>query len=337
MEHWGAASAMRRRDFISLIGGAAAALPSVTRAQKPSLPVIGYLNIRPETAHDDPFVKGINQALSEMGLVEGRNFTSEYRFADGHRERLPELASELVQRNVAIIVTSSMVEALAARAATNSIPVVFIVGADPVATGLVASMNRPGGNLTGAVNLFSEMIPKRLEILHELVPAAELIAFLVNPTNKVGAASETEALRRAIGALGLRLLVLNANASDEVADAFAILARDRVGGLVVSSDPFFLDQIDQFAFLATRYKIPTIYAYRQQAAAGGLLSYGINVLDGLRTVGIYIGRILRGEKPADLPVIQPTKFKLVVNLRAAKAIGLEVPPKLLARADEVIE
>jgi putative ABC transport system substrate-binding protein len=328
---------MKRRDFISLIGGAAASLPYATRAQKPSLPVIGYLNIRPETAHDDPFVKGINQALAEMGLVEGRNFTSEYRFADGHREWLPELATDLVQRNVAIIVTSSMVEALAARAATDSVPVVFIVGADPVVTGLVKSMNRPGGNLTGAVNLFSEMIPKRLEILHELVPAAELIAFLVNQTNKVGANSETEALQRAARALDLRLSVLNANVPDEVADAFAAMAGDRVGGLVVSADPSFLAQIDQFASLATRYKIPTIYAYRQQAAAGGLLSYGINVLDSLRTVGIYVGRILRGERPADLPVIQPTKFRLVINLKAAKHIGLEVPPALLARADEVIE
>ena len=259
-----------------------------------------------------------------MGLVEGRNFTSEYRFADGHREWLPELATDLVQRNVAIIVTSSMVEALAARAATDSVPVVL-------------SMNRPGGNLTGAVNLFSEMIPKRLEILHELVPAAELIAFLVNQTNKVGANSETEALQRAARALDLRLSVLNANVPDEVADAFAAMAGDRVGGLVVSADPSFLAQIDQFASLATRYKIPTIYAYRQQAAAGGLLSYGINVLDSLRTVGIYVGRILRGERPADLPVIQPTKFRLVINLKAAKHIGLEVPPALLARADEVIE
>jgi len=328
---------MKRRDFISLIGGAAASLPYATRAQRTSMPVIGYLNIRPETAHDDPFVKGINQALAEMGLVEGRNFTSEYRFADGHREWLPELATDLVQRNVAIIVTSSMVEALAARAATDSVPVVFIVGADPVVTGLVKSMNRPGGNLTGAVNLFSEMIPKRLEILHELVPAAELIAFLVNQTNKVGANSETEALQRAARALDLRLSVLNANVPDEVADAFAAMAGDRVGGLVVSADPSFLAQIDQFASLATRYKIPTIYAYRQQAAAGGLLSYGINVLDSLRTVGIYVGRILRGERPADLPVIQPTKFRLVINLKAAKHIGLEVPPALLARADEVIE
>ncbi len=299
--------------------------------------MIGYLNIRPETAHDDPFVKGINQALAEMGLVEGRNFSAEYRFADRHRERLPGLASDLVQRNVAIIVTSSMAEALAAKAATNSIPVVFIVGADPVATGLVASMNRPGGNLTGAVNLFSEMIPKRLEILRELVPGVELIAFLVNPTNKAGADAETEALQRATHTFGLRLLVLNANVSDEIADAFSAMARDRVGGLVVSSDPFFIDQIDQFAALANRYKIPAIYAYRQQAAAGGLLSYGINILDGLKTIGTYVGRILKGEKPADLPVIQPTKFRLVINLKAAKAIGLEVPPKMLARADEVIE
>jgi len=198
-------------------------------------------------------------------------------------------------------------------------------------------MNRPGGNLTGAVNLFSEMIPKRLEILHELVPAAELIAFIVNPTNKAGAQSETEALQRAAHALDLRLLVFNANVSDEVAAAFSALARERAGGLVVSSDPFFIDQIDQFASLANHYKMPTIYAYRQQAADGGLLSYGINILDGLKTIGTYVGRILRGEKPADLPVIQPTKFRLVINLKAAKAIGLEVPPKMLARADEVIE
>ena len=327
---------MQRREFMTLLGGAAA-WPVAAQAQKPLLPVVGYLNIHQETAHDDPRVIQINKALAEMGLVEGRNFTSEYRYADRHRDRLPELASDLVQRNVAVIVTFTLVEAQAAQAATASIPVLFFNGADPVATGLVASMNRPGGNLTGVVNLFSEMIGKRLELLHELVPAAELIAFLVNPTNKTAAGAETEAFQSAARALALRVLISNANESDEVADAFTALARDGVGGLVVSSDPFFLAQTDQFASLASRYKIPTIYAYRQQAAAGGLLSYGTNLLDGLRTVGIYVGRILRGEKPADLPVIQPTKFQLVINLKAARAIGLNIPPTLLARADEVIE
>jgi putative ABC transport system substrate-binding protein len=329
---------MQRRDFITFIGGAAVAWPVAAQAQKPSLPVIGYLNARQETAHENPIIKQINQALAEMGFVEGRNFTSEYRFADNHRERLAELASDLVRRDVAVIVTTNLPEALAAKAATASIPVLFYTGADPVANGLVASMNLPGGNLTGAVNLNTDLISKRLQLLHELVPTVELIAYLANPTNnKAFADAETNALQRAASALSLRLLVLNASEPAEIDDAFAALARDRVSGLVVGADAYFLTRPNQIADLASRYKIPANYAYREYAAAGGLISYGINRLDGYRIVGTYAGRILRGEKPADLPVQAPTKFELVINLKTAKTLGLTIPPGVLAIADEVIE
>jgi putative ABC transport system substrate-binding protein len=329
---------MQRRDFITIIGGGAAAWPVVARAQKPPLPVIGYLNVRKETAHENPIIKQINQALAEMGFVEGRNFNSEYRFADNHRERLAEAASDLVRRDVSVIVTASLPEALAAKAATASIPVLFYTGADPVANGLVASMNRPGGNLTGAVNLNTDLIAKRLALFHELVPTVELIAYLANPANnKAFADAEANALRLAASALSLHLLVLNASEPAEIENAFAALARDRVGGLVVGADAYFLTRPNQIADLASRYKIPANYAYRDYTAAGGLVSYGINRLDGYRIVGIYAGRILRGEKPADLPVQAPTKFELVINLKTAKSLDLTIPPGVLAIADEVIE
>lgn len=329
---------MQRRDFITIIGGGAAAWPVVARAQKPPLPVIGYLNVRKETPHENPIIKQINQALAEMGFVDGRNFTSEYRFADNHRERLAEAASDLVRRDVSVIVTASLPEALAAKAATTSIPILFYTGADPVATGLVASMNLPGGNLTGAVNLNTDLIAKRLQLLHELIPTVELIAYLANPTNnRAFADAETNALQRAASALSLRLLIYSASEPAGIDDAFAALVRDRVDALVVGADAYFLTRPNQITGLAARYKVPAYYAYRDYAAAGGLISYGINRLDGYRIVGIYAGRILRGEKPADLPVQAPTKFELVINLKTAKALDLTIPPGVLAIADEVIE
>lgn len=329
---------MQRRDFIALVGGAAVAWPVAAQAQKSLLPVIGYLNARQETAHENPIIKQINQALAEMGFVEGRNFASEYRFADNHPERLAELAADLVRRNVAVIVTASLPDALAAKAATTSIPVLFYTGADPVANGLVASMNLPGGNLTGAVNLNTDLIAKRLQLLHELVPTVGLIAYLANPTNnRAFADAESNALQRAASALSLRLQNYNASEPAGIDDAFAALARDRVDALVVGADAYFLTRPNQIVDLAARYKVPAYYAYSDYAAVGGLISYGINRLDGYRIVGIYAGRILRGEKPADLPVQAPTKFELVINLKTAKALDLTIPPGVLAIADEVIE
>jgi putative ABC transport system substrate-binding protein len=327
---------MRRRELLKLLG-VAAVWPVAAQAQKISLPVVGYLNVRPETALESVAVIQINQALAEMGLVEGRDFTSEYRWVSNQPEGLAGLASDLVRQQVAVIITFTLPEVLAAKAATGSTPIVFWTGADPVANGLVSSMNRPGGNLTGAANLNSDIIAKRLELLHELIPAVELIAYLTNPTNKAFAEAETNALQRATRALKLRLLVLNASKPDEIDEAFAALARDRVGGLVVGGDGYFFARRDQLANLATRYKIPAIFASSEYANAGGLLSYGTHYLDGFRIVGTYTGRILRGEKPANLPVQQITKLELILNAKTAKTLGIAVPPGFLARADEVIE
>jgi putative ABC transport system substrate-binding protein len=326
---------MKRREFITLLG-VAAACPLVARAQQPTMPVIGYLEAGSlETTREN--VAAVRRGLSDTGYVEGRNLGIEYRWADDHLERLPALADDLVRRQVAAIVVTTTPAVLAAKAATKSISIVFSMGADPVETGLVASLNRPGGNITGIYNLNTTVGSKRLELLHELVPAAGSIAFLVNPTNAVLAETQTRELQIAARTLGVRLLVLSASDPSEFDAGFATLVVERAGGLLVSSDALFSNRLDQLIALAVRHRLPTMYARRDATVAGGLMSYGPDYFDALRQVGVYTGRILKGDKPADLPVQQATKFELIINLKTAKTPGLTMPLPLLGRADEVIE
>jgi putative ABC transport system substrate-binding protein len=326
---------MRRRDFITLLGGAAASWPLAVRAQQPALPVVGFLGS--ETREQSVGrVRVFLQGLGEAGFVEGRNVAIEYRWAEGQSDRLPALAADLVRRQVAVIVAVGTPPALAAKAATSTIPIVFDTGGDPVASGLVASLNRPGGNLTGVTSLNVEVGPKRLELLHELVPTARIIALLVNPTNPVGATLARE-VQAAARTLGLQLHVLNASTERDFDPAFATLAQLQAGGLVIATDGNFLVQSERLAAHALRHLVPAVFAYHEFAAAGGLMSYGGSLADQDRQVGVYTGRILKGEKPADLPVQQSTKFELIVNLKTAKALGLTVPQLLLGRADEIIE
>lgn len=324
-----------RRQFISAFGGAAAGWPLAARAQQPAMPVIGFLN----SGSANPFehlVQAFRDGLGEAGYVEGRNVTIEYRWGEGQIDRLPALAAELVQRQVAVIVTSGGdVSARAAKAATSSIPIVSTIGGDPVKEGLVASFNRPGGNLTGAT-LFAYSAAKRLELLHELIPKAVTIMALFDPSDPV-VVLDRESLEAASKTLGLHLRFANAGTVNELEVAFETIDRDRPDGLFVGSNPFFNRQRDQLVGLAARQTIPTIYAFREFPAAGGLISYGTRLADTYRQVGIYAGKILKGERPADLPVVQPTKFELVINLKTAKTLGITVPNSLLATADEMIE
>jgi ABC-type uncharacterized transport system substrate-binding protein len=324
---------MNRRAFISLLGGTAA-WPLAARAQQPALPVVGFLNSA-SAAGFAARVAAFRQGLSEAGYVEGRNVAIEYRWADGHYDRLPGLAADLVRRQVAVIFANGAA-AFTAKAATTSIPVVFVIAGDPIEFGLVASLNRPGSNVTGVTNLNVEVGPKRLELLHELHPSAAVVALLVNPGSPYGE-TLSGAVQAAVGTLGLNLHVLHAGNEREIDAAFAKLVELQVRALVIGTDAFFNSRIEQLAALAVRHAVPTIYQYREFAAAGGLMSYGGSFTDDWRLAGVYTGRILKGDKPATLPVQQSMKAELIINLKAAKALGLTFPLSLLGRADEVIE
>jgi len=327
---------MRRREFVQLAAGTAMTWPLAARAQQKAIPLIGWL------ASSTPDASGLQlvafrQALNDSGYVEGQNVAIEYRWAEGHYDRLPALAADLVTRKVDVIVTNGgFPAAVAAKSATSTIPIVFTTGADPVGIGLVASLARPGGNLTGFSILVTELMPKRLELLSELVPQARVIAFLVNPTN-AAADPVIRDVQEAARAKGVQLLILRASNEGEIDAAFATLVQLHPGGMVVDADPFFGSRREQLVALASRYAIPAIYGVRDFAASGGLISYGTSLTSVSRQVGIYAGRILKGEKPADLPVVQPTKFELVLNLKTVQALGLTIPQSILARADEVIE
>jgi putative tryptophan/tyrosine transport system substrate-binding protein len=327
---------MRRREFVTLLSGAAA-WPMVARSQQSAMPVIGYLGSSSFERSAGTSLLNFKRGLAETGYVEDRSVTIEYRWADDHYERLPALAVELVKRRVAVLVAAGSPTALPAKAATTVIPIVFMVGSDPVELGLVASFNRPGGNLTGVAYLNAEVAPKRLELLHEFVPAAKSIALLVNPASPHAAEAQANELKAAVRALGLQLTLVKAINAIEIEEAFSVLVRDRVDALQIGVDPLFGNHIDQLVALATRQKVPTIYPWREFTAAGGLMNYGSSIPDAYRQVGIYTGQILKGAKPSDLPVQQPTKLQFVLNLKAARALRLDVPPTLLAIADEVIE
>jgi putative tryptophan/tyrosine transport system substrate-binding protein len=327
---------MHRRSFLTLLGTSAAAWPSAARAQQAAVPVIGFFHdVSPAQGAAD--LVAFRQGLTDAGYVEGRNVVIEDRWAEDRLDRLPALAANLVLRRVAVIVAASIPAAVAAKAATATIPIVFEVGADPVEAGLVASLNRPGGNLTGTTTLTLEVGAKWLQLLHEMVPTASTFALLVNPTSPNLAEAQSNDLQAAARNLGLQIHVLEASTDRDLDTAFATLVRRRAGGLVISSDSFLFARGEQLAALAVRHAVPAIFGFREFASAGGLMSYGANLRDQDRTMSVYTGRILKGEKPADLPVQQATKIELVINLKTAKALGLDVPPTLLARADEVIE
>jgi putative tryptophan/tyrosine transport system substrate-binding protein len=326
---------MQRREFITLVGGAAATWPLAARAQQPALPVIGYLSGgTPETLGH--LAAAFRQGLSEVGYVEGRNVTIDYRWAADQNERLPALAAELVRRKVALIYAQAPPSALAAKAATTTIPIVFTTGGDPVQSGLVASIGRPGGNITGATLFTTVLVAKRLELLLELVPKAVMIALLVNPTS-ANADPDTRELQAAAAKLRLQFRVLSAATERDIDTNFESFVQQRADGLVLSTDVFFTDRRNQIVALAARHAMPAIYYFREFATAGGLMSYGTRITDANHQAGIYAGRILKGEKPADLPIVQPTKFELVINLKTAKALGLDVPSHLQQLADELIE
>ena len=326
---------MRRREFITLLGGAAA-WPLAATAQQPAIPVIGFLG-GTSAAEWASFVAAFRRGLSETGHVDCQNVTIEFRWAEGQFDRLPAMAADLVSRRVDVIVTSGgTVAALAAKKATATIPIVFVIGADPVKFGLVASLNRPEGNATGVNVLLNSLIAKRLELLRGLVPAATSVGLLVNPKNP-NAISDSKDVEDAACVLGLAIQVVNATTDREIETAFASLVEKRVAALFMLPDPFFIGRRNHIVALAARYALPAMYDRRELATAGGLISYGTSFPDALHQTGVYAGRILKGEKPADLPVVQPTKFELVINLKTAKALSLDIPPTLLALADEVIE
>jgi putative ABC transport system substrate-binding protein len=326
---------MRRRDFITLVSSAAM-WPVAARAQQPATPVIGFLSLGWQES-DALRLTGLRRGLNDTGYVEGQNLAVEYRWAENQLNRLPTLAASLVQSRVALIVAPGLSATLAAKAATTTIPILFGVGADPVQTGLVASLNRPGGNLTGFNQLNAELGAKALALLHELVPSARVVGFLENPRNPLIADLVTKDVLAAAPAIGVQIQVLKAGTDREIDAAFESLAQARTGALLISNDFFFNSRMEQISALAARHAIPMMHTSPEFVAAGGLISYGISLVETYRPVGVYAGRILKGEKPANLPVIQPTNFALVINRKAAKALGLDIPDKLLALADDVID
>jgi putative ABC transport system substrate-binding protein len=325
---------MQRRKFITLLGAAAAAWPPIARSQQP-VPVIGFLNSASPDGYA-PMVAAFRKGLSYTGYVEGQNVVIEYRWADDQYDRLPALVADLVRRQVTVIAATSTPAALAAKPATRTIPIVFEMGGDPIQTGLVESLSRPGGNITGTAHLNVELAPKRLELLHELVPTTNIAALLVNPTNP-NAETVSKEVQEAALSLGIQLQVLQASNDRDFDAVFTTLLKLRAGALAIATDPFFTSRVEQLGALSLHHAMPTIYQYRQFVAAGGLVSYGGSITDSYYKAGVYTGRILKGAKPADLPVQQSTKVELVINLKTAKALGLTVPLSLLGRADEVIE
>jgi putative ABC transport system substrate-binding protein len=326
---------MKRREFITLLGGAAATWPLAARAQQP-MPVVGYLSPASPSGLNADRAAAFRKGLDEAGYVEGRNVAIEYRWAEGRFDRMPALAADLVGRGVGVIAVGSLPAVRAAKALTTTIPIVFAVGEDPVAEGLVASLNRPGGNVTGVSDFANQLAGKRLGLLRDTLPNAASFALLVNPANP-NAEPDSKDMHKAAAALGSQLQVLTAGTERELETAFAAMAQLQVGALIVNTDPFFVDRREQLVALASRHAIPAIYDQRDYPLAGGLMSYGADRLESSRLVGTYVGRILKGAKPADLPVLQSTKFDLAINLKTGKALGLEIPPGVLAIATEVIE
>jgi ABC-type uncharacterized transport system substrate-binding protein len=330
---------MKRREFISLIGGAAASSllrPRAAQAQQPATPVIGFVNVASPQGYAQPlsaFLKG----LGETGYVDGHNVTIEYRWAEGQIDRLPAIIADLVHSQVAVIAATSTPAALAAKAATTTIPIVFETGGDPIQLGLVASLSRPGGNVTGVTQMSQEVAPKELELLHELLPAVRVLALLVNPADPALSETQSSAFLSAARALGLELHILSASTESDFDAVFANVSLLRAGGLMIATDALFTSHSDQLGALAARHTVPAIYKGREFAAAGGLMSYGSDVADSYRLAGTYAGRILKGDKPGDLPVQQATKIELIINMKTAKALGITFPLTLLGRADEVIE
>jgi putative ABC transport system substrate-binding protein len=327
---------MKRREFITLIGGAAAGLPRLARAQQPAMPVVGFLH-GASPSYLGQFVDALRGGLNEAGYIEGQNLTIEYRWAEGHYDQLPDLAADLVKRQVAVILAMGGTDpARAAKAATTTIPIVFVSAADPVQTGLVASLNRPGGNITGVSLIAAALDAKKLGLLHELAPRATTVAAVINP-NYPGAKAQAAEVQETATSLGLKCILLNAGTDEAIAAAFTSGLSQGAGAFLVASDPFFNSRAGRFVALADQSRIPVIYPQSEYVRGGGLISYGPDFGDGYRNGGIYVGKILKGAKPAELPVMQPVKFELVINLKAARALGIDVPSTLLATADEVIE
>ena len=326
---------MRRREFIKVVAGSVVVWPLAAHAQPAAMPIVGVLDSSSANEYA-PFLVAFREGLHEAGFIEGRDVAIEYRWADGRYDRLPSLAAELVRVPVAVLVATGITAAAAAKAATSTVPIVFNTGGDPVRFGLVASLNKPGGNITGVASLGKVLVAKRFELLRELVPKANAVAFLVNPNNAV-AALDTSDAQAAAATLGYQLIIVKGGSAGDIDAAFATIAEQRAGGLLQQLDPFLQSRREQLVGLAARYALPAIYERRDFATAGGLMSYGTSLRDALRLVGRYAGRLLKGEKPANLPVQQPTKFELVINLKTANALRLTVPPTLLTRADEVIE
>jgi putative ABC transport system substrate-binding protein len=324
---------MRRRDFITLVGGVTAGWPLTVRAQQSTMPTVGFLGFE----LDPSVISGARKGLIESGYVEGRNVAIEYHSAEGRTDRLPALVADLIHRQVTVIIAFGTPAAAAAKVATATIPIVFQSGADPIAAGFVTSLNRPGGNLTGVTVLLAEIVPKHFELMREMVPMASTIAFLHNPTNRTLAEPITREAQEAAHSLGIKLDLLQASTEREIDDAFARLDSQRPDGLVIGPDVFFTDRSKELAALTLRHAVPAIYHDRAFAAAGGLMSYGVNLADSYRLLGVYTARVLKGEKPADLPVQRATKVEFYINLKTAKALGINVPLPLSGRADEVIE